>query len=53
MDKFAVFQGELSPKNKWGLYDTASPEKFFGVSLAYVQSLEGSQKPVEVSCDVT
>ena len=25
-------------------YDRATPEKFFGVSLAYVRSLEGSQK---------
>ena len=30
------FKGELSPKNKCGLYDRASPEKFFDVSLAYV-----------------
>ena len=37
-------KGELSPQNMCGLYDRASPEKCFGVSLAYVRSLEGSQK---------
>ena len=37
-------KGELSPKIKFGLCDRATPEKFFGVSLAYVRSLEGSQK---------
>ena len=35
---------ELSPKIKCAYYDRATPEKFFGVSLAYVRSLEGSQK---------
>ena len=39
-----VLKGELSPKNKCGLYDRASPEKCFGVSLAYVRGLEGSRK---------
>ena len=33
--------------------DRATPEKFFGVSLAYVRSLKGSQRPVEVLSDVT
>ena len=35
---------DLSPKNKCGYYDKATTEKFFRVSLAYIQSLEGSQK---------
>ena len=39
-----LLKGELSPKIKCGKYDKATPEKFFGVSLAYVRSLEGSQK---------
>ena len=38
---------------KSGYYDRTTPEKFFGVSLAYVRSLEDSQRPVEVSCDVS
>ena len=37
-----VIKGELSPKIKCGLYDRASPETYFGVSLVYVRSLEGS-----------
>ena len=28
-------------------------KRFFGVSLAYARSLDGSQRPVEVACDVT
>ena len=37
-------KGDLSPKNKCGSYDTATPEKCLGVSPAYVRSLECSQK---------
>ena len=37
-------KGERSPTIKCGYYDRATPEKFFGVSIAYVRSLEGSQK---------
>ena len=37
-------EGKLSPKNKCGQYERATSEKLFGVSLAYFQSLEGSQK---------
>ena len=46
--QFSVFacsvKGELSPKTYCDQYDGATPEKFFGVSLTYVQSLEGSLK---------
>ena len=38
-----MIKGELSPKKKRGLYDKASG-KLFSVSLAYVRTLEGSQK---------
>ena len=40
----SYMKGDLSPKNKCGSYDTATPEKCLGVSPAYVRSLEGSQK---------
>ena len=39
---------QLSPKIKCGYYDRATPEKFFGVSLAYVRSLESSQKCIHI-----
>ena len=37
-------KGNSHQNIKCGLYDRATPEKFFGLSLAYVRSLEGSQK---------
>ena len=37
-------KGISHPKNNCGKYDRATPEKFFGVLLAYIQSLEGFQK---------
>ena len=39
-----LIKGELSLRTKCGLYDRATPKMFLVVSLAYVRSLEGSQK---------
>ena len=47
-----TLNGDSHQKNKCGKYDRATVETFLGVSFAYIRSLEGSKRLVEVLYDV-
>ena len=45
--------GTLTKKISVAKYDRATVETFLGVSFAYIRSLEGSKRLIEVLHDVT